>query len=57
MIIHVEVGTLKGGAYCQLGGPPWICFESVTVLDVQETQSIELWVVENPSPTPGGREG
>jgi len=57
LIIHVKVGYSRGGGYCPLGGPPWIGFGSVTDLGVQETQSIELWVVENPSPTPGGREG
>jgi hypothetical protein len=57
LVIHVEVGHSRAGGYCQLGGPPWIGFESITDLDVQEMQSIEWLVVENTSPTPGGREG
>jgi hypothetical protein len=57
LVIHVKVGHSRGGGYCQLGVHLGFGFDSVTDLDVQETQSIELWVVENPSPTPGGREG
>jgi hypothetical protein len=37
LVIHVQVGHSRGGGYCPLGGPPWIGFESVPDLDVQET--------------------